>query len=68
MYASRKKIDTDDVATFLPLPPSRELRHEIITGMRQDVNPVEIEESGCAVCGKLTLNIELTSMTDVDIN
>ncbi|KAJ7817073.1 hypothetical protein B0H13DRAFT_1662968 [Mycena leptocephala] len=68
MYASRKKIDTDDVAIFLPLPPSRELRHEIITGMHQDVNPVEIEESGCVVCGKLTLNIELTSMTDVDIN
>ncbi|KAJ7840438.1 hypothetical protein B0H13DRAFT_1649694, partial [Mycena leptocephala] len=52
---------------FPPLPPTQKLRHEIITGMCSDVDPDNIEEAGCAVCGQLTNTRELTPMTQLEL-
>ncbi|KAJ7085891.1 hypothetical protein C8R44DRAFT_619746, partial [Mycena epipterygia] len=52
--AAKKTAAIERPAVFPPLPPTSILRHEIITGMCEDVNPEQIEESGCAVCGQLT--------------
>ncbi|KAJ7106607.1 hypothetical protein C8R44DRAFT_563585, partial [Mycena epipterygia] len=57
---------TDPV--FPPLPPTKKLRHEIITGMCGAVDPENIEERGCAVCGQLTRNQELTLMSELELN
>ncbi|KAF8187235.1 hypothetical protein K438DRAFT_1488480, partial [Mycena galopus ATCC 62051] len=52
---------------FPPSPPSEELRHKIITGFCDDMLPARFMESGCAVCGRLTQNTELTLMSDLDL-
>ncbi|KAJ7088931.1 hypothetical protein C8R44DRAFT_649163, partial [Mycena epipterygia] len=52
--AAKRKNKIEPAAIFPPLPPSKILRHNIITGMCEDVMPNVIEESGCGVCGKLT--------------
>ncbi|KAJ7900822.1 hypothetical protein B0H13DRAFT_1622247 [Mycena leptocephala] len=36
---------------FPPAVPSRKLRHEVISGMCDELDPASLEESGCAVCG-----------------
>ncbi|KAJ7921011.1 hypothetical protein B0H13DRAFT_1516167, partial [Mycena leptocephala] len=53
---------------FPPIAPSRKLRHEIITGMYEDADPSQLQESGCAVCGQLTPNVELTRMHELELN
>ncbi|KAJ7083513.1 hypothetical protein C8R43DRAFT_909503, partial [Mycena crocata] len=53
---------------FPPPAPSKELRHKIIRGMCEDMDPEKIEESGCAVCGQLTPNIELTPRDELDLD
>ncbi|KAJ7191442.1 hypothetical protein GGX14DRAFT_537861 [Mycena pura] len=45
-----------------------ELRHKIISGMCEDVDPSLLEESGCAVCGQLTPTVQLTNLKDVQLN
>ncbi|KAJ7133235.1 hypothetical protein C8R44DRAFT_611113, partial [Mycena epipterygia] len=52
--AAKKVTSVDEPPIFPPVLPDKLLRHEIITGMCEDVNPQHIEESGCAVCGQLT--------------
>lgn len=66
--AEKKKVIVEAPPIFPPVPPTKVLRHEIITGMCNDVDPVQIEESGCAVCGQLTLNTELTPIKDLELN
>ncbi|KAJ7111011.1 hypothetical protein C8R44DRAFT_533416, partial [Mycena epipterygia] len=53
---------------FPPMPPTKILHHDIITGMCEDVDPSHIEESGCAVCGQITPNTDLTPMKDLELN
>ncbi|KAJ6596740.1 hypothetical protein B0H10DRAFT_1827595, partial [Mycena sp. CBHHK59/15] len=49
-------------------PPSKKLRHEVITGWCDDINPHKLEESGCAVCGRLMPNVDLTLMEKTGID
>ncbi|KAJ7435552.1 hypothetical protein FB451DRAFT_1344754 [Mycena latifolia] len=53
---------------FPPPPPSKVLRHEIISGMCQDLDPASLEEAGCAVCGLLTPSKDLTPKDELQIN
>ncbi|KAJ7439540.1 hypothetical protein B0H11DRAFT_1751866 [Mycena galericulata] len=53
---------------FPPEPPTQATRHRIISGICADLQPGSIEESGCAVCGQLTPNYELTKKTDLDLD
>ncbi|KAJ7824418.1 hypothetical protein B0H13DRAFT_1658519, partial [Mycena leptocephala] len=53
---------------FPPNPPSKTFRHGVITGMCNDLNPTAFEESGCAVCGELTVNSELTHWDELDVD
>ncbi len=40
---------------FPPKPITEEEEHRIITNYCKDMNPSNFDESGCAVCGGLTL-------------
>ncbi len=51
------------VPVFPPSPPSTKLIHDIITGFCKDTSPARFEESGCTVCGQLTL---LTDLKKID--
>ena len=50
---------------FPPPPPSDKLMQKIITGFCKDTHPSCFEESGCAVCGRLTTKKELIALKDV---
>jgi hypothetical protein len=58
----------DAPSRFPPVPPSQGLRHQVISGMCDELDPATLEEMGCAVCGSLTPRIELTKMTDTTVN
>ncbi|KAJ7351638.1 hypothetical protein DFH08DRAFT_694806, partial [Mycena albidolilacea] len=58
----------DAPSRFPPVPPSPGLRHQVISGMCDELDPATLEEMGCAVCGSLTPRIELTKMTDTTVN
>ena len=47
---------------------SKELQHKIITNFVNDTSPAEFEESGCAICGKLTLLKDLQKISELDLN
>ncbi|KAJ7156920.1 hypothetical protein C8R43DRAFT_865820, partial [Mycena crocata] len=54
---------------FPPHPPSKADQHRIISGMCNDFDPANFEESGCSVCGELVPKIELTRKEDLpDLN
>ncbi|KAK7018946.1 hypothetical protein R3P38DRAFT_2538243, partial [Favolaschia claudopus] len=58
-----RQLDTESdelCSEFPPVPPSRNLRHDIITGFCSDFDPAAFEEAGCAVCGTLTRKTKLT--------
>jgi hypothetical protein len=50
---------------FPPKPLSKELTHTIITGFCKATAPSKFVESGCAVCGRLTLLSDLVQMEDL---
>jgi len=50
---------------FPPSPPSDKLLQKIITGFCKDTHPSCFEESGCAVCGRLTTKKQLIALKDV---
>lgn len=50
---------------FPPEPPSDNLKERIIRDFCTTVSPENLEESGCAVCGKLTKNIHLSPLESV---
>jgi hypothetical protein len=54
--------------SFPPSPASKKLRHTVISDMCESLSPENLEESGCAVCGKLTKNLEMTVKSDLDLN
>jgi hypothetical protein len=53
---------------FPPEVLSKNLQYKIITDFVNDMSPTEFEESGCAVCGKLTLIKDLQKLSKVDLN
>ena len=50
-----------------PSPPSKELKHSIISGFRNEMHPKNFEEQGCAVCSKLTLLKDLTNHNNLNV-
>ena len=60
----QKKIETD----FPPKPLSSLLQHKIASNFCKDTSPQAFEESGCAVCGKLTLLTELQNLSELELN
>jgi hypothetical protein len=50
---------------FSPSPPSDKLMQKIITGFCKDTHSSCFEESGCAVCGRLTTKKQLIALKDV---
>ncbi|KAJ3544805.1 hypothetical protein NMY22_g2652 [Coprinellus aureogranulatus] len=52
--------------TFPPPPLSEDVNREIIREFCADLKPAAFEESGCAVCGQLTLLTNLIPLADVD--
>ncbi|KAJ7937515.1 hypothetical protein B0H13DRAFT_1852486 [Mycena leptocephala] len=52
--AAKNVYNADPRPIFPPAPPN--------------VNPEQIEESGCAMCGQLTVNTELTPMSELELN
>ena len=65
-----KHLEMKKVSKFPPSPPEPKLQHRIISDACGDMSPDMISESGCAVCGRLTLLIDLLelSKTKVDLS
>ena len=53
---------------FPPKPLSPFLQHRIATNFCKDTSPQAFEESGCAICGKLTLLTELQKLSKLELN
>jgi hypothetical protein len=53
---------------FPPPPASQTLRHGVISDMCADFNPMQFEETGCAVCGRLCKLVDLTPMAEMDVD
>jgi hypothetical protein len=53
---------------FPPLPPSEKLQHTIISDFCNNTAPNKFIESGCAVCGRLTLLTELQKLSDLNLD
>ncbi len=49
------ETEAESDVEFPPIPISDKLQHRIITNYCEDMNPANFHESGCAVCGGLTL-------------
>ena len=66
IYKDKKKIQ--DI--FPPSPATPALQHMIISNACQDMSSEQLSESGCAVCGQLTLVKDLINLSDakVDLN
>ncbi|KAF8218954.1 hypothetical protein L208DRAFT_997860, partial [Tricholoma matsutake] len=47
---------------FPPKPLKPELSHKIISGFCKETSYEVLQESGCAVCGQLTPQTELTKL------
>ena len=60
----QKKLETN----FPPKPLSSLLQHKIASNFCKDTSPQAFEESGCAVCGKLTLLTELQKLSELKLN
>ena len=61
---NQKKIET----IFSPKPLTSLLQHKITSNFCKDTSPQAFEESGCAVCGKLTLLTELQNLSDLGLD
>ena len=60
----QKKKETD----FPPNPLTSLLQHKIASNFCKDTSPQAFEESGCAVCGKLTLLTELQNLSELELD
>ena len=63
-----KKSQEKQSTLFPPLPPSEILQHTIISNFCKDTSPDQFIESGCAICGKLTSILELTKLSETNLN
>jgi len=66
IYKNKRKVH--DI--FPPPPVTPALQHMIISNACQDMSSNQISESGCAVCGQLTLVKDLIKLSEahVDLN
>ena len=53
---------------FPPPAPTYELQHQIISEACNDMTPNQIQEQGCAICGRLTQKRYLRLLVDVEAN
>ncbi|KAF9455719.1 hypothetical protein BDZ94DRAFT_1118262, partial [Collybia nuda] len=53
---------------FPPAPPSQKIQHSTITNFCTDTSPKIFMETGCTVCGKLTLCSDLQKLKDLDLD
>jgi hypothetical protein len=60
----KKKLETN----FPPKPVSSVLQYKIASNFCKDTSPQAFEESGCAICGKLTLLTELQKLSELELN
>ena len=60
----QKKMKTK----FPPKPLSSMLQHKIISNFCNNTSLKNFEESGCAVCGKLTLLTDLQKLSELELN
>jgi hypothetical protein len=51
---------------FPPNPPSIDLCQQIVSNFCADTSPEVFEESGCAVCGKLTPICEMEKLSEIE--
>jgi len=63
-----QKVDVPAYETFPPAPPDASLRKNIINGFCDATDPSRFEEAGCAVCGVLTLQTELSDLRSLNID
>src|SRR5882757_4339304 len=63
-----QKVDVPAYKTFPPAPPDASLRKNIINGFCDATDPSRFEEAGCAVCGVLTLQTELSDLRSLNID
>ena len=65
---SVKKYKKNIEIKFPPKPLSSILQHKIISKFCTDTSFKNFEESGCAVCGKLTLMTDLQKLSELELN
>jgi Na+-translocating ferredoxin:NAD+ oxidoreductase RnfC subunit len=58
----------EDKPIFPPRPPSLELKHQVISGMCEELNAANFEEAGCSICGSLTPLFELPKNSALNVN
>jgi hypothetical protein len=59
-YLSKKDVK------FPPAPPSADLCQQIVSEFCADTSPDAFEETGCAVCGKLTPICEMEELSELE--
>jgi hypothetical protein len=57
-----------NIVSFPPSVPSMKLQHTIISGACKDMHFSQFTESGCAVCGRLTIISKLKKISDINID
>ena len=64
---SRQKYNfSKKIVKFPPFPPSTELCENIVSDFCADTSPEVFEETGCAICGKLTPICETDELSEVE--
>jgi len=64
--SSQKHRQSKKDAGFPPSPPSAELCQNIVSDFCADTSPDVFEETGCAVCGKLTPICTMEELSEVE--
>lgn len=62
---NKKSYKVKNEGKFPPKLSNDRLLHKIITGFCNDTHPSQFEESGCAVCGRLTPMKNLVLLKDI---
>ena len=64
---NNQKNTNNNLFLFPPSVPDKSLYHQIISGAVKKMDPKNIEEAGCAVCGLLKPSCELSRLKNVKI-
>jgi hypothetical protein len=62
------EVNASGHITFPSDPPNASLCRKIINNFCDTTKPSKFEEAGCAVCGALTLQTELSDLTSLDVD
>ena len=63
-----QKVNDSSNEAFPPPPPDSLLRRKIIDEFCKATSPAMFEEAGCAVCGSLTLQSDLSKLSSLNID